>query len=119
KNFKHDLEVVVDRLIVREGIETRLADSLETALKLADGLVYLDPADAPSSAVSEARQTFTVDTSDDESTERTGVAAALEEAAERAVLAPHAPEGRIIFSEKFACPASGLTIAEIEPRRLS
>ena len=51
KNFKHDLEVVVDRLVVREGIETRLADSLEQALKLADGLVYLDPADAPPSAV--------------------------------------------------------------------
>ena len=49
KNFKHDIEVVVDRLIVKPGIETRLADSLETALKLADGLVYLDPADAPPS----------------------------------------------------------------------
>src|SRR6188768_1151954 len=47
KNFKHDIEVVVDRLIVREGIETRLADSLEQALKLAEGLVYLDPADGP------------------------------------------------------------------------
>src|SRR5436853_5271843 len=47
KNFKHDIEVVVDRLVIREGIETRLADSLEQALKLADGLVYLDPADAP------------------------------------------------------------------------
>ena len=46
KNFKHDLEVVVDRLVIRPGIETRLADSLEQALKLADGLVYLDPADA-------------------------------------------------------------------------
>src|SRR6187397_1169116 len=45
KKYKHDIEVVVDRLVVREGIETRLADSLETALKLAEGLVYLDPAD--------------------------------------------------------------------------
>src|SRR3954464_5991165 len=48
KKYKHDIEVVVDRLVVREGIETRLADSLETALKLAEGLVYLDPADASS-----------------------------------------------------------------------
>src|SRR4051812_30091756 len=47
KKYKHDIEVVVDRLVVRPGIETRLADSLETALKLAEGLVYLDPADAP------------------------------------------------------------------------
>src|SRR5215218_10009776 len=45
KKYKHDIEVVVDRLVVREGIETRLADSLETALKLAEGLVFLDPAD--------------------------------------------------------------------------
>jgi excinuclease ABC subunit A len=92
KNFKHDLEVVVDRLVVRPGIETRLADSLETALKLADGLVYLDPADAPPAAPA----------TDD-----------------REVLQDNAPEGRITFSEKFACPVSGFTIAEIEPRLFS
>src|SRR5205085_11442197 len=72
KNFKHDLEVVVDRLIVREGIETRLADSLETALKLADGLVYLDPADAVSSSVQEARQTFTPEGPNSSATEAAG-----------------------------------------------
>ena len=49
KKYKHDIEVVVDRLVVREGIETRLADSLEQALKLAEGLVYLDSADPPPS----------------------------------------------------------------------
>src|SRR5207302_2027269 len=47
KKYKHDIEVVVDRIVVREGIEPRLADSFEQALKLADGLAYLDPADAP------------------------------------------------------------------------
>src|ERR671939_1821185 len=47
KKYKHDIEVVVDRIVVREGIEARLADSFETALKLADGLAYLDPADPP------------------------------------------------------------------------
>jgi excinuclease ABC subunit A len=104
KKYKHDLEVVVDRLVVRPGIETRLADSLEQALKLAEGLVYLDPADAPSAPAG---------------AERTGVAAALEEAAERQILADHAPAGRITFSEKFACPVSGFTIAEIEPRLFS
>ena len=45
KKYKHDIEVVVDRIVVREGIEPRLADSFETALKLAEGLAYLDPAD--------------------------------------------------------------------------
>jgi excinuclease ABC subunit A len=110
KKYKHDLEVVVDRLVVRTGIETRLADSLEQALKLAEGLVYLDPADAPSVNAGKPA---------DEDDDRTGVAEGLEQAAERNVLATHAPEGRITFSEKFACPVSGFTIAEIEPRLFS
>ncbi|HKC04144.1 MAG TPA: excinuclease ABC subunit UvrA [Sphingomicrobium sp.] len=104
KKYKHDIEVVVDRIVVREGIEPRLADSFEQALKLAEGLAYLDPADP---------------VEDPRGAERTGVAAALEKAAERQVLADHAPPGRIIFSEKFACPVSGFTIAEIEPRLFS
>jgi excinuclease ABC subunit A len=104
KKYKHDLEVVVDRIVVRDGIQTRLADSFETALKLADGLAYLDPADpAPEPA----------------GTEKTGVAEALDKAAIRAVLATNAPPGRICFSENFACPVSGFTIAEIEPRLFS
>jgi excinuclease ABC subunit A len=104
KKYKHDIEVVVDRIVVREGIEARLADSFETALKLAEGLAYLDPAEPPA---------------DPPGSERTGVAAALERAAERNVLATNAPAGRITFSEKFACPVSGFTIAEIEPRLFS
>src|SRR5918993_682865 len=90
KKYKHDIEVVVDRIVVREGIETRLADSFEQALKLAEGLAYLDPADAP--AEPEQQSGMKLDF---------GVA------------------GRIIFSEKFACPVSGFTIAEIEPRLFS
>jgi excinuclease ABC subunit A len=155
KNFKHDIEVVVDRLVVRPGIETRLADSLETALKLADGLVYLDPADPTpatetpsvraepvearsfsSSATGQGRASTSsartdeglaegpnsqaAETADaDTGSARTGVAKALQEAADRAVLADNAPPGRIVFSEKFACPVSGFTIAEIEPRLFS
>ncbi|NLW40695.1 MAG: excinuclease ABC subunit UvrA [Tissierellia bacterium] len=45
KNKKHDIEIVVDRIIVKEGIEGRLTDSLETALKLSDGLVIVDVID--------------------------------------------------------------------------
>ena len=74
KNFKHDIEVVVDRLVVRENLGNRLADSLETALDLADGLAIAEAAD------------------DGE---------------------------RTIFSAKFACPVSGFTIDEIEPRLFS
>ncbi|MEH3038202.1 MAG: excinuclease ABC subunit UvrA [Sphingomonas adhaesiva] len=94
KKYKHDIEVVVDRLVVGGDIATRLADSFEQALKLADGLAYVDPADP-------AR---------DEYEPRTP---------ESVVLGDHAPPGRIVFSEKFACPVSGFTIAEIEPRLFS
>ncbi|HEV2867399.1 MAG TPA: excinuclease ABC subunit A, partial [Allosphingosinicella sp.] len=138
KNFKHDIEVVVDRLVVRPGIETRLAESLETALKLADGLVYLDPADSslspsgervgergsqseatPSEASPNSAPLPTLSPEGERANARTGVAAALQEAHERAILADNAPPGRIVFSEKFACPVSGFTIAEIEPRLFS
>ncbi|HWJ42261.1 MAG TPA: excinuclease ABC subunit UvrA, partial [Solirubrobacterales bacterium] len=90
KKYKHDIEVVVDRIVVREGIEARLADSFETALKLAEGLVYLDPADPVEG-----------------------------EAPASGMKLDYAPPGRITFSEKFACPVSGFTIAEIEPRLFS
>src|SRR5688572_18831037 len=90
KKYKHDIEVVVDRIAVREGIEARLADSFETALKLAEGLAYLDPADPP--AEPEQQSGMKLD---------------------------FGAPGRIVFSEKFACPVSGFTIAEIEPRLFS
>src|SRR5687767_3126213 len=95
KTYKHDIEVVVDRLAVREGIETRLADSFETALKLAEGLAYVDLAD--------------------------GVVPGREDegAAGGQLKGAGLPPNRIVFSEKFACPVSGFTIAEIEPRLFS
>ena len=78
KKFRHDIDVVVDRIVVREGLETRLADSFRTALDLADGITILE------TAVAEEQE----------------------------------PE-RFTFSEKFACPVSGFTIPEIEPRLFS
>ena len=79
KKFRHDIDLVVDRIIVREGLEVRLADSFRTALDHADGIAILETA-------------------------------------------PREGEGepeRITFSEKFACPVSGFTIPEIEPRLFS
>jgi excinuclease ABC subunit A len=93
KKFKHDIEVVVDRLVVREGLETRLADSLETALNLADGLAYADDADAAEPAAKKGKK--------------------------QGGIKDHVPEGRTVFSAKFACPVSGFTIDEIEPRLFS
>ncbi len=77
KKFRHDIDVVVDRIVVREGLETRLADSFRTALDLADGITVLETAPKEGD-----------------------------------------PE-RITFSENFACPVSGFTIPEIEPRLFS
>ena len=77
KTFKHDIEVVVDRLVIKPGLEGRLAESLETSLNLADGIAYVDDADT------------------------------------------EGKENRLVFSAKFACPVSGFTIDEIEPRLFS
>ncbi len=85
KKLKHDIDVVVDRIIVKPGIESRLAESFETALALADGIAVAERAEAGASSGANGA---------------TG------------------PE-RIIFSSKFACPVSGFTIDEIEPRLFS
>lgn len=74
KKIKHDIDVVVDRVVIKDGIQTRLADSIETALELSDGLLFIED------AKTQERQTF---------------------------------------SAKFACPVSGFTIDEIEPRLFS
>jgi excinuclease ABC subunit A len=96
KKFKHDLDVVVDRLVVRPDIATRLAESFETALRLADGLAVVEFADAPA-------------------------AAPQGEASGKKSAKIHDQSGpeRLIFSEKFACPVSGFTIPEVEPRLFS
>jgi excinuclease ABC subunit A len=123
KKYKHDLEVVVDRLVVREGLETRLAESLETALKLAEGLVYLDPADPlPLPAGERDRSRSDQGEGPDGGMPSPVSADALPPSplqGEGKVLQDNAPPGRIVFSEKFACPVSGFTIAEIEPRLFS
>lgn len=80
KKIKHDIEVVVDRIVIKTGIESRLAESFETALELTDGIAIAESADKK-----------------DEN---------------------GAPQ-RTIFSAKFACPVSGFTIDEIEPRLFS
>jgi excinuclease ABC subunit A len=91
KKFTHDIDVVVDRLVVRADIATRLADSLEQALKLAEGLAVAELADAAAGAAT-----------------RSAANKQRNETAER-----------LTFSEKFACPVSGFTIPEIEPRLFS
>jgi excinuclease ABC subunit A len=74
KKLKHDIEVVVDRIVIRDNLGNRLADSVETALRLAEGLIIVENADT---------------------------------------------KEQTLFSEQFACPVSGFTIPEIEPRLFS
>jgi excinuclease ABC subunit A len=74
RKLKHEIEAVVDRVVVKPGIESRLADSFETALAMSDGIVYAEDATT---------------------------------------------EERTVFSSRFACPVSGFTIEEIEPRLFS
>ncbi len=93
KKFKHDIDVVVDRLVIRPDLASRLADSLETALKLADGLAVAEYADRPLDADMTA-----------------------EASANKSLNDTHE---RLIFSQRFACPVSGFTIDEIEPRLFS
>ena len=79
KKFRHNIDVVVDRVIIKEDMATRLADSFRTALDLADGIAILETAPQEENVEKE----------------------------------------RMTFSENFACPVSGFTIPEIEPRLFS
>ena len=120
KKLRHDIEVVVDRLAVKAGLETRLADSFEQALKLADGLAYVDLADgtvgdlAPlpgGEGLGVGVPTLqTPDTHPQPLPSREGA---------QKMKGTGIPANRIVFSEKFACPVSGFTIEEIEPRLFS
>ena len=104
KKFKHDIDVVVDRIVVRGDLASRLADSFETALSLADGLCYFEYADKPLSVASGDSPAG----SRPPDAEKNGILRNKNET--------HA---RITFSARFACPVSGFTIDEIEPRLFS
>jgi excinuclease ABC subunit A len=113
KTYKHDIEVVVDRLAVKLGIETRLADSFEQALKLAEGLAYVDLADGNLSDVIPAKAGIAGGSAE---TQATPASAGVTMGAMKGA---GIPANRIVFSEKFACPVSGFTIEEVEPRLFS
>ena len=111
KKKKHDISVVVDRLVIREGLEQRLAESFETALKLADGLAILEMADPSPSARRAAppQQEENIPAPPGEVARSAGGGRA----------AKARPAEEILFSTKFACPVSGFTLPEIEPRLFS
>jgi excinuclease ABC subunit A len=131
KKFQHDIDVVVDRIVVRPDIATRLADSLEQALKLADGLAVAEFADAAAPSpppaggrsASEARRVGVRGGADHPTPDRVPRSDPPPpgEGEKRTKLAAAAASdaNRLTFSEKFACPVSGFTIPEIEPRLFS
>src|ERR1700720_274711 len=100
KKFKHDIDVVIDRIVVRPDIGARLADSFEQALKLADGIAVAEFADAPP---------------------HPDPLPASGERGKKSTAKIHDQSGptRLMFSENFACPVSGFSISEIEPRLFS
>jgi excinuclease ABC subunit A len=143
KKYKHDIDVVVDRIIVRKDIATRLADSFETALGLADGIAIAEFADKPLTAASPSPRLRGEGRGEGQ---RQTPASAQAPAPHPNPLpvGPRAPRGtdetvdgpraggereilrnknetheRIVFSARFACPVSGFTIDEIEPRLFS
>jgi excinuclease ABC subunit A len=157
RKLKHTLEAVVDRVVVRAGIEGRLADSFETGLALADGVMYAESADTPKPApaaeppakaaprtkaaalaaqrvaAEAAAQAAPADASasdgaatGDDAAPPPGLgrlvvadAATPTHAAQLAPGQAPAPGERTVFSSRFACPVSGFTIEEIEPRLFS
>jgi excinuclease ABC subunit A len=122
KKFTHDIDVVVDRLVVRPDISARLADSLEQALKLAEGLAVAELADAVPSSPGrrEAASPGDLDHKSTVPATRDGRDKPGHDN-RKAVAKIHDKSGpeRLVFSEKFACPVSGFTIPEIEPRLFS
>lgn len=93
KKYKHDIDVVVDRIVVHNDIASRLADSIETCLKLANGIAIAEMADQPLTQ--------------------------KETTKESAYKSKNETHKRLIFSERFSCPISGFSIPEIEPRLFS
>jgi len=103
KKFKHDIDVVVDRIVVKKDLGTRLADSFEQALKLSDGLAIAEFVDKPLSTAP-----------------GDSPAGSRPPGADKDVLRnKNETHERITFSARFACPVSGFTIEEIEPRLFS
>ena len=119
KKFTHDIDVVVDRIVVKEDIATRLADSFETALQLADGLVVAELADRPIGSPPPGGEGSGVG-GHSEGSHPPNPSPIKEEGSSRgAYKSKNDTHERIIFSQRFACPVSGFTIEEIEPRLFS
>lgn len=98
KNIKHNISVIIDRLVVKEGIEKRLSDSLESSLKLGGGLTVCEIVGSPAGSDTAS--------SDGEKSSKSGKTA-------------EALPTEITLSQNFSCPDCGISIEEFEPRTFS
>jgi excinuclease ABC subunit A len=105
KNFKHDIEVVVDRLIKKEGIEERLVDSLSTALKRAEGIAMVELISTDAKVIP-----FPIREPD---------IAQRKVAEPEGSYHPDIDHALLVFSENFACPEHGAVMEELSPRLFS
>ncbi len=116
KRYKHDISVVVDRLVMRHDIRKRLADSIETAVGLADGLVEIEIVGSKAEEGEGNGRVAGDGATSSHSSGALGVRAAAPQ-----IIPGQKPEAGTLFtfSEKFACPEHGPSLVELEPRIFS
>ena len=114
KKYKHDIEIVVDRVVVNPELRSRLHDSLEQAAKLSDGLILLIPVDAGTSAAESPRVGGEADPAPPVG-QGERIAPLLDEAG-----SPRGqPLGEMLFSKDYACVYCGISMEEPAPRNFS
>jgi excinuclease ABC subunit A len=123
KKYKHDIDVVVDRIVVRKDMATRLADSFETALELADGIAIVEFADRPLKTAGPAQRASSSSPRGEgqhrSELHPSPVPVSAEREHKDVLRNKNETHERITFSARFACPVSGFSIDEIEPRLFS
>ncbi len=122
KKYKHDIDVVVDRIVVKKDLGTRLADSFEQALKLSDGLAITEFVDRPLNSPSPRKRGEGQGEGQQQNEKQAATPNPIKdgEREQRGILQnKNETHERIMFSQRFACPVSGFTIDEIEPRLFS
>ena len=117
KKFKHDIEIVVDRVVIGPDLRSRLTDSLEQAAKLSDGVVLLIPADEPGGGEPAGAGSAAAMNPKQE-----GLLSLEEDAPPDGAAAPPAlarPSGEMLFSQDYACVYCGISMEEPAPRNFS
>ena len=119
KNKKHNIEIVVDRIVISEDLGNRVADSVETALKISEGLVYVEIVSFPDDYLAKNIITNSKTKSKKEKNTKSDEDVSEKSSTSNNELLKAQIGDIVLFSEKFSCPVSGFTISEIEPRLFS